>query len=41
MKNVSVGKKLIFGFGAVILMIAIILGLTVFTSLTRNNDLGQ
>ncbi|MDL2219840.1 HAMP domain-containing methyl-accepting chemotaxis protein [Ruminococcaceae bacterium OttesenSCG-928-O06] len=39
MKNLSVGKKLLFGFGAVILMIAIILGLTVVTSLTRNNDL--
>ncbi|MDL2294641.1 methyl-accepting chemotaxis protein [Ruminococcaceae bacterium OttesenSCG-928-D13] len=41
MKNISVGRKLLLGFGAVILMIALILALTVVTSLSRNNDLQQ
>ena len=41
MKNISVGKKLMLGFGTVIVIIATILGLTVITSITRNNDLAQ
>ncbi|MDL2253461.1 methyl-accepting chemotaxis protein [Ruminococcaceae bacterium OttesenSCG-928-I18] len=41
MKNIPVGRKLLLGFGAVIAMIAVILALTVVTSLSRNNDLQQ
>ncbi|MGD9559042.1 MAG: methyl-accepting chemotaxis protein [Oscillospiraceae bacterium] len=39
MKNISVGKKLLLGFGAVVAMIAVILALTIVTSTTRSADL--
>ena len=41
LKNVKVGKKIFLGFGAVILLIVIILGVTVVTSLDRNNQLSR
>lgn len=41
MKNISVGKKLLLGFGSIVVMIAAILTLIVITSLTRNTDLQQ
>ena len=39
MKNIAVKKKLLMGFGIVIMMIVIILGLTVATTVSRNRDL--
>ncbi|MGI6153650.1 MAG: methyl-accepting chemotaxis protein [Christensenellaceae bacterium] len=39
MKNLSVSKKILFGFLIVILIIGVILAMTIITSITRNNDL--
>ncbi|MDR0381615.1 MAG: methyl-accepting chemotaxis protein [Oscillospiraceae bacterium] len=39
MKNMSVGKKLLVGFGAVILLIVVILSVSVVTSVRRNSQL--
>lgn len=39
MKNMAVGKKMMLGFGAVILMIVLILAMSTVTSVTRNSDL--
>lgn len=39
MKNLSVSKKILMGFMIVIALIAVILGLTIVTSFSRNSDL--
>ncbi len=39
MENLPVGKKLLVGFGIVVAMILVILGVIVFTSVDRNNQL--
>lgn len=41
LKNLSVGKKLLFGFGLVIVLIAIILCVTLGTSIQRNKQLAK
>jgi methyl-accepting chemotaxis protein len=41
MKNLSVSRKLLVGFGVIVLLIGVILGVTVVTSLTRNSDLQE
>ncbi|MDR0936704.1 MAG: methyl-accepting chemotaxis protein [Oscillospiraceae bacterium] len=41
MKDLSVSKKLLVGFGVAIILMVVILAVTIVTSLTRSNDLNK
>lgn len=41
LRNMSVGKKIISGFGIVIMLIVLIAGVTIFSAVRRTNDLQQ